>query len=304
MRPQVKRAQVLDLVEPYIQERLARREITSLTARNERSALRGFARVAGDRRVGQLSHDDIDQWLATLHRLAASSRRSDLSSVRSFCRWLVRRGYLKADPTLDVPVVRVARRLPRALPGDKVTRLLQSAPDIRGVLICLLMVQEGLRCIEVSNLEVGDIDFNQRMARIIGKSGHERMLPLSGETWSALQTYLHEHPATSGPLIRSYKREWKALQADTISGLVSAWMSEAGIKRYRRDGVSAHALRHTAATDMLRSGGHLRDVQQALGHAHLVTTETYLPLLVHGLKQTMGGRSYRQPTRSSAPPHT
>jgi site-specific recombinase XerD len=70
-------------------------------------------------------------------------------------------------------------------------------------------------------------------------------------------------------------------------------MSEAGIKRYRRDGVSAHALRHTSATDMLRSGAHLRDVQHALGHAHLATTETYLPLVVHDLREAMGGRQYR-----------
>ncbi len=70
-------------------------------------------------------------------------------------------------------------------------------------------------------------------------------------------------------------------------------MREAGIKRWSRDGISAHALRHTAATDMLRARAHLRDVQHALGHAHLATTEIYLPLVVHDLREAMGGRRYR-----------
>jgi site-specific recombinase XerD len=69
-------------------------------------------------------------------------------------------------------------------------------------------------------------------------------------------------------------------------------MYRAGINHAAYDGVSAHALRHTAAADMLRSGAHVRDVQAALGHAHLVTTERYLPTLVRGLAETMAGRRY------------
>jgi site-specific recombinase XerD len=71
-------------------------------------------------------------------------------------------------------------------------------------------------------------------------------------------------------------------------------MWDAGIKRKARDGISAHAGRHTCATDMLRAGAHLRDVQAALGHRHLHTTEIYLPYLVNTLSEAMGGRTYRR----------
>lgn len=215
--------------------------------------------------------------------------------MKSFCQWLVRRRHIRVDPTTEIPVIRVPRRLPRGLPPEKVAKLLSTAPDTRGVLMCLLMVQEGLRCSEVGGLQIGDIDFNERTARVLGKGQHERFLPLSEETWRALEAYLREHPATSGPLVRSYRVEWRGLRGDTISGLVSEWMSRAGIKGHPRDGVSAHSLRHTSATDMLRAGAHLRDVQHALGHAHLATTETYLPLVVHDLREAMGGRQYRYP---------
>jgi integrase len=110
----------------------------------------------------------------------------------------------------------------------------------------------------------------------------------------ALDDYLTERPASAGPLVRSYRDPVSALAADTISGYVSEWMWAAAIKRTRRDGVSAHALRHTMATDSLRSGAPVRDIQHALGHAHLATTEVYLPYLVGTLEKAMGGRSYRR----------
>jgi len=64
-------------------------------------------------------------------------------------------------------------------------------------------------------------------------------------------------------------------------------MREAGVNE------SAHALRHSMATDVLRGGAHVRTVQAALGHRHLKATERYLPLVVGDLREAMGGRRYR-----------
>lgn len=68
--------------------------------------------------------------------------------------------------------------------------------------------------------------------------------------------------------------------------MVSRWFKASGSP------ASAHALRHTAATDMLRAGAHLRDVQAALGHVSLATTQRYLPWIVGDLREAMGGRTY------------
>jgi integrase/recombinase XerC len=154
------------------------------------------------------------------------------------------------------------------------------------------MVQEGLRCCEVANLQLADIDFIDRTARVVGKGGHERLLPLTEETWNVLERYLDEQPLTAGPLIRSYRTSG-GLRADTISGLVGGVDVRRRIKRWARDGISAHALRHSAATNMLRSGAHLRDVQAALGHASPSSTQRYLPTVVNDLRTAMGGRRYR-----------
>jgi site-specific recombinase XerD len=279
----------------YLDERVRRHELGAQTARNVRSALRQFAATVEGREVSTLSGDDVGAWLESMHGLAAATRRSRFSYLRMFCGWLVRHDLVGRDPTLEIRAPRQPRSVPRALPAESVAATLEVAPDARGRLIVTLMVQQGLRCCEVERLEIGDLDRRNAMMRVHGKGGHERILPILAETEQALDEYLVEHPATAGPLVRSYREPSRALRADTLSGLVSAWMAAApGVKRARRDGVSAHALRHTTATDMLRAGAHLRDVQYALGHAHLSTTEIYLPFIVRGLDEAMRGRSYRR----------
>ena len=203
-------------------------------------------------------------------------RRAQLSVVKGFCAWLAHKQYVGVDPAGGVRRVRLPRYVPRALEVPSVRQLLERVPDERGRLIVLLMVEEGLRCCEVAGIGLHDVNFHDRSVRIAGKGGHERVLPITDETWTALNAYLAKWPAHAGPLIRSYIQTWSGLRAGTISKMVSEWMGEAKVKHRPRDGVSAHALRHTSATDMLRAGAHLRDVQAVLGHVSLSTTQRYL----------------------------
>jgi site-specific recombinase XerD len=277
----------------YLAGRVQRRDIGQPTARNALCALEGLCRVYGDEPVANLSQEHIEEWQATIGHLAPATRRGRLSYVKGFCAWLARRKFVPADPTVEIARVRLPRYLPRGLPMASVSALLAHCPDVRGELMVLLEVQEGLRCGEVAGLQLSDVDFVDRTVRIVGKGGHVRLLPVSDETWAVLERYLAAAPLTAGPLIRSKRDLSSGLTSDTISGLISEWLSDAKVKRYARDGASAHSLRHAAATDMLRSGAHLRDVQAALGHASLATTQRYLPTVVNDLRTAMGGRKYR-----------
>lgn len=285
---------VADVVRVYLAERVARGEIRRITAQGMDAPLQGFARVCGRRPVDKLSKRDVERYMETIGtRLAPASRRNHLFVISGFCDWLVDRKLLRSNPTRTIERPRVPRRNPRAIEADQVARLLSMCADTRARLIVMLMVQEGLRCAEVCMLEVGDISWQHQTLRVVGKGGHERYLPITDETRETLDGYLAEHPATTGPLIRSFSNPDRGIRPGTLSHYLAAWMLDAGVKRSGGDGVSGHALRHTAATDMLRNGAHLRDVQHALGHAHLVTTERYLPQLVGDLREAMGGRRYR-----------
>ena len=290
--------QLRALVERYVEERSARTEIGPRSAASIRYTLLGFLRITGSTNPRDLSRGDVERWMA--EPAAISTKRCRLSRLRTFCHWLVREGVIDVDPTWLVKAPRPPRYIPRALRPEDVALLLASCPDERAELIVLLMVQEGLRCCEVSSLEIGDVDPRARTLRVVGKGGHERVLPFSDETFGALARYMGEAPPAAGPVIRSYNNPHAGIEASYVSTLVRTWLKEAGVKRRSWDRRSAHALRHTAATDMLRAGAHLRDVQRALGHARINTTELYLPLEVSDLRLAMGGRRYRVPTALAA----
>lgn len=169
---------------------------------------------------------------------------------------------------------------------------------MRTRLMVLLGCQEGLRCGEIAALETGDLDLPNRTMLITGKGGHQRYLPISDETFEVLTQHLAALPRGMGPVIRSLKYgadPYAGIQPATISALLSRLMHEAGVP------ASGHALRHTMANDALRSGANIREVQLALGHASLETTQHYLGLSsVKDLRKALGGRRYGHSTSEAA----
>lgn len=277
------------LVLQYLKERKSRGEVRKESLRTIRYTLGTLVQVVGwDFPADRLRQKHIEKWQAR-KPLGDATKRSQLSIVRIFCVWLVRRGHARTNPTLDVPSPRQPRYVPRGVRNPAVGAVLEVCPDARAELIVTLEVQQGLRACEVVGLELGDIDPDERLMLIRGKGGHERVLPITDETWAALRRYLGEHPAVAGPLVRSYNHPTRRITAKYCSRLVAGWMHTAGLKE------TGHALRHTAATDMLRNGAHVRDVQQALGHTSLGTTQRYMPWLVGDLRKAMNGRTYQPP---------
>lgn len=278
----------------YVHDRAARHELSPVTAKGVRWVLASFA-ASCPRSPKKVRPVHVETWLTDQH-VAPGTLRSRLSSVRTFCRWCVAHDYMRADPTVGVDGPRSPRSVPRALPAEYVGRLLSCAPDERARLVVCLMVEEGLRRAEVARLRVEDVDFRRRTMLVSGKGARERLLPLTATTWQALTDYLSIFPTTTGPLVRSYHRSRHGITPDHVGRLVSDWMHACGVKKRAWDGVSAHALRHTAASDVLEGGAHIRDVQAMLGHASLATTEVYLRRSdAVRLRAVMDGRTYSHP---------
>jgi site-specific recombinase XerD len=276
----------------YLNEQRRLGKLSTETARGAGYRLARLDNSFGNRPINQLTRTAIERWLATLADLAVTTRRTNLATIGTFCRWLVRHDVIRHDPTTDI-TIRKPRAVPRALNADQIAHLTGALPDERAQLIAVLMLHLGLRCCEVATANVEDYDPRTETILVRGKGGHERMLPVPAPATIVLRRYLSGRAGSTGPLIRSRTHPAQGLSANRISMLMAGWMRDAGIKHGRFDGVSAHGLRHTAASDTLDRSGDLVAVQEMLGHASLTTTQIYLRRAgLDRLRAAMNGREY------------
>lgn len=274
------------LVRQYVNER---HDLADATRPNVRWMLLSFVAHLGDGApASAITSERVADWLGSL-QCSRGTARNRYSAVKLFCHWLIRTGHLQADPTLLLKSPRQPRAVPRGLPAETVRALVRTLPDSRARFIVVWMVQLGLRAVELTRLEVGDIDIDQRTVLLRGKGGWQRLLPITEEAWAVLVAYLVEYPPRAGPVLRSYTEPWKGIQPATVVRLVSRWMSDAGVQG------TGHALRHSTATHLLR-GDHpadVRDVQAVLGHQSLTSTSVYLPHSdLPRLREVLEGRRY------------
>jgi site-specific recombinase XerD len=278
----------------YVAER---HDVTRETVRSFRETFRLFAgEIGADRPLSSVSRKDLDTWMRGMgrRRLATATIRLRVGTVRGFFKWAVLEGLIKTDPTLAIRLPKLPRELPRGLKDSQVGRLLAACRDDRERLIVLLMRREGLRAIEVANLQLADIDEEDHSMIVRGKGGHQRYLPIVGEVWSLMQTHLAVRGGSAGHLIQSYQQSYAnpddGLSAKYVARIVGDVFRRAGL---RDRGQSGHALRHTFAHRLLDAGGNLRDAQVALGHVSIATTQRYLGFTavreLRGLMEGSGG---------------
>lgn len=261
---------------------------------SERGCAEGtFARCEPDVRlllsewVGQhgsalrhLSAADVSRSLTRdCSRRSVAGARRLMSVTRSLLRYLHVVGAIDTSLVSAVPSVADLRdrTLPRGLEPATVARLLSSCDRRRAVgrrdyAMLLLMARLGLRAGEVAALRLDDLDWHQGEVLVRGKGRRYERLPLPGDVGTALAAYLrHSRPACADR--RVFLRVIApagALTAQAVNAVVRDACRRAGVPR-----VGPHSLRHTAATEMLRSGASLPQVAEVLRQRHLTTTVIY-----------------------------
>ncbi|MGQ0521248.1 MAG: tyrosine-type recombinase/integrase [Actinomycetota bacterium] len=264
--------------------------------------------------VAAVTLDDLDQALAEFrtrpdprfarHPERAPDERSPATvarrtaALRSFFAWCYRTQRIAADPAALLRPPKKRRRMPRAIDQPTAVRALAAAGEAstwpeRDVVILTLALACGLRLDEIARLRVDDLDGSPPAAMIVrGKGDKERRLGLPPVVQDALAAYLPTRAARLGTLgldastvvVSSRPRPVKDRRGRVVGATVEAsrdsviYVVDRVLRHLgaRRDGVRVHALRHTFATLGLREGAFsLRQLQVALGHASLATTQIY-----------------------------
>lgn len=278
----------------YVDQRTKAGRFRGTSARHIGGALLQFSDFTGELDTSKLTKRHVRQWLESEHeRVGPSTYHWKFTQLRLFCAWLRREGQMRSDPFRDLEPPKKPNNLPRSLTPEQCEKLFRNLPDLRAELVCSLIFQSALRVSEVASLEVGRIDFTSWVATITGKGEKDRVVPIFEETQPVLLAYLAQFPARSGPLIRNLARPTKGITGHHITRMVSDWMYAAGIKQHANDGVSAHAGRHTAATDTYDRSKDIRAVQEFLGHSSLSTTQIYVRGSVQNIRAAGQGRRYK-----------
>lgn len=281
----------METITQYVEHRVRRGEYGPVSVRHATRVLRQWHRHAGE---PPWTTDQVITWVYAEH-LRPNSQKVRLARLRPYCGWLVDEDRITTDPTRGVPAVRIPRPGPRDLDQDQVARLLAACRDFRSTLIVIIMVQCGLRAGDVARIRVEDIDPRRRMLHVRGKGGRgepTHWVPIPAEAWDMLLVHLRVICRGSGPLIESRRTAGAPIRPDHVGRIVGRIMAAAGLKAFPYDGVSAHALRHTFATELVERGADIRQVQAALGHRSQAVTETYVRRTPPGLAEAMEGRSY------------
>jgi len=211
------------------------------------------------------------------------SRGRKLAALRSFFSWLMREGYIEANPAKMVSTPRTDKKLPAFLTLPEIDLLL-SQPDTSTVLgsrdaaILELLYATGVRAAELVGLSVHDVDIQSRFIRVLGKGGKERMVPFGEPAAENLRKYLNsrtelakkrQQGGTRENLFLNYRGG--ALTTRSIRRIVAKYIRLAALK----SNLSPHSLRHSFATHLLNAGADLRSIQELLGHSSLSTTQRY-----------------------------
>lgn len=285
----------LQVCNNYVESRWMRQEITKETRRSFRETLGLFVKFVGpETSLSKIDRAEVERWLGHLAKTCTEATvRLRLSTLKGMFQWAVIEGYAKRDPTVGIRGPKKPRSVPRCLSDEDADKVLLGAKDVRELLILTLMLDEGLRAGGVANLQLADIDLTANTLRVTEKGGHTRFLPLTEETRRVLERYIAEvRGRRSGPLLLTYKRSY-AQSGDGLTARYVARMASVAVKRAGVD-ESGHALRHTCAYGMIRRGATMRDVQSALGHVSLSTTQIYTPFAdVVRLEQVMGRKKHR-----------
>ena len=208
--------------------------------------------------------------------ISTSSRARKLSAIKSFYKYLtVRTKQLQKNPVADLEYPKLRKSLPKYLTLEQSAALLQavSGPnEKRDYAILMLFLNCGIRRSELVGLNLTDV-YEDRI-RVVGKGNKERFVYFGTPCRKAIDAYLPERNKKILTDNRALfgSRDNNRISVSAVHRLVKKYLLMAGLDANE---LSAHKLRHTAATMMLSGGVDVKTVQEVLGHENLNTTQIY-----------------------------
>ena len=235
--------------------------------------------------------DLVRGWVMQLmeHHYTETSVNRKLSSLRSFYRYLLRKGVIQADPMQKIIGPKKKKPLPVFVKDADMNKLLDetdfgnSFEGVRDRLILEMFYVTGIRLSELIGLTDAGVDLSAGMIKVTGKRNKQRLIPFGEELKQDLIAYLEARAQYyAGPFEAFFiRKDGKKLYSHMVYVLVKKNLSRVVTLKKR----SPHVLRHSFATSMLNHHAELEAVKELLGHESLMTTEVYTHTTFEELKK-------------------
>ncbi|MCK4943461.1 MAG: tyrosine recombinase XerC [Candidatus Aminicenantes bacterium] len=203
-------------------------------------------------------------------------------ALKSFYSFVLKNGGIEKNPFDGINTPKIDRKIPEILTISEMNKFLDRLPknnfiELRNKAIFELLYATGMRISELTNLKLTDIDFENRLLRVMGKGKKERIVPFNETARDALLRFNRES-----------KLKFKITKEYVFVNNRGNKITDRSVERILQESfkqvmdsdkhVYPHLFRHSFATHLLQKGANLRVIQELLGHSNLATTEKYTTL--------------------------
>jgi len=242
-----------------------------------------FINIERIKKLDEISEEDILNFVIELNQKQNSNRSiaRKISSLRTYFKFLLKIEQVSVNPLSNFEGPNYEKKLPDFLTLEEIELLTKindkSDPrEVRDCCIIELLYSCGLRASELCNLKIGDISFEGKIIRVLGKGNKYRIVPIGNIAFKMLEYYFKfcRRALSSKSLTTDYvfiSKMGKRLSRISIWEIVKKRALKNNIKK----NIYPHTLRHSFATHLISNGADLRVVQELLGHSDISTTEIY-----------------------------
>lgn len=268
-----------EAIEHFLKD-IKRKELSSETYRGYLNDLKQFNQhLLGTSNtpvfLEQCTQENIEEFLEMLKKqgLKPASINRKLHAISSFCNFAVKKDWLPRNPALNVDRVKGKSKERTFLSVEEMRLLIQAIDHPIIKTIAILMSNTGLRVSEATGLQLKDVDFKNRVIHVIeGKGGKNRDVPMNEGLVTVLKDYLENIRPNVQSLFFFATKKTGAISQQYIN----RELKEASVKANLGKDVTSHILRHSFASQLVKTDTHIAHIQRLLGHADVRTTSVYM----------------------------
>jgi site-specific recombinase XerD len=244
--------------------------------------LRPFIEGYGDREVGEITIDDVREYMAAIQERKCSehTKYSFVRVVRRLFKWLFEEQRIQGNFYRKIRLPRLPQPVPKGIEMADASALLRDCSGdpagVRDKAIMLFLLDTGCRAGGLCNLKVSDLDLDERRAQVYEKGDKGRFVLLRPQTCEALRKWLGSRAPNAVDRVFTSLTEPRAIEPNTVVQMLRRRAKRAGVGGR----VNPHSWRHAFAREWIRNGGDLASLSDMMGHTQIAVTKRYAVFLV------------------------